>query len=110
MTHWEKSKQYFLANGVWEGVSHPIAIARKFRRWLLETRPNRCSMCMTTEWLGNPIPLVMDHVDGESTNWALGNLRLICCNCDATLPTFKNRNKGKGRGYRRERYKEGKTF
>lgn len=52
----------------------------------------------------------MDHIDGDSGNSARENLRLICLNCDGLLPTFKNRNKGKGRHARRERYKEGKSF
>ena len=29
------------------------------------------------------------------------NFRLVCCNCDAQLPTFKSKNRGNGRSYDR---------
>ncbi len=38
------------------------------------------------------------------------NLSLICSNCDANLPTYKSKNKGNGRHYRRIKYKEGKSY
>ena len=40
----------------------------------------------------------------------LDNLRLVCPNCDSQLPTFKGRNTGNGRYYRRQRYKAGKSY
>jgi hypothetical protein len=54
-------------------------------------------ICGLSEWLDVPIALVSDHIDGDSTNNDLDNFRIICNNCDATLPTFKGRNRGKGR-------------
>ena len=45
----------------------------------------------------------MDHIDGNSENNRLDNLRLICSNCDMQLPTYKAKNKGKGR---KDRYKD----
>lgn len=80
------------------------------RKVLLRTQPHQCQICSIEDWQGQPVPLVMDHIDGDSGNSARENLRLICLNCDGLLPTFKNRNKGKGRHARRERYKEGKSF
>jgi 5-methylcytosine-specific restriction endonuclease McrA len=56
------------------------------------------------------MPLVLDHIDGNSDNWDLKNLRMICCNCDALTPTYKNRNRGNGRFLRRIRYREGKSY
>lgn len=80
------------------------------RRFLLRTCPHQCEICKETQWQGQPIPLIMDHIDGDSTNNVRSNFRLVCPNCDAQLPTYKAKNKGKGRHSRRERYKEGKSF
>lgn len=67
------------------------------RKYLYKTRPIQCELCKGTEWFGRPMPLVMDHIDGNPSNDILDNLRLICPNCDRFLPTFGSRNKGKGR-------------
>jgi len=82
------------------------------KKYLIEVRGNECEMCGTKEWLGKPILLIADHIDGNSDNNLLDNIRLICSNCDATLDTYKNRNKDRGRDskrrkYRQERYKNG---
>lgn len=83
---------------------------RQAKKYLKEVRGNSCEMCGIDKWAGEPILLLCDHIDGNSNNWDLKNLRLICSNCDATTPFYKNKNKGNGRSYRRERYKQGKTF
>jgi len=85
---------------------------RIMRRYLLQTRGHKCDSCGLETWQNNPIPLTMDHIDGDSSNNSLPNLRLICCNCDALSSTYKGRNKGKGKGraYRRQRYAEGKSY
>ena len=79
------------------------------KRYLLEKNKS-CKICGVSEWLGKPILLICDHINGDSTNWNLDNLRMICSNCDATTPFYKARNKGRGRFSRRERYKLGKSF
>lgn len=60
--------------------------------------------------MGEKVPLVLDHIDGNSENNNEENLRYVCGNCDMQLPTYKAKNIGNGRYYRRERYKEGKSF
>ena len=83
---------------------------RQAKRYLKETRPNRCEMCGIDTWRGKPIMLLCDHINGNPEDWSLSNLRLICSNCDATTPFYKNRNRGNGRYKRRERYHSGKSF
>lgn len=56
----------------------------------------RCNHCGLDEWLGQPIPLELDHRDGDRDNQELANLRLLCPNCHALTPTYRGRNR-KGR-------------
>jgi hypothetical protein len=53
---------------------------------------------------------VLDHIDGDGVNHVRSNVRMICPNCDSQLPTFKARNRGKGRHFRRERYRAGLSY
>jgi len=79
------------------------------RRIMFKLREHKCEICGRVEWEGRKIPLVLDHQNGNSTDWALTNLRFICPNCDAKTETFAGRNRGQGRHYRRVRYAEGKS-
>ena len=77
---------------------------------LFEERGHKCQVCGISEWLGKPVLLILDHINGLSNDDRRENLQLVCSNCDATLPTYKNRNKGKGRASRRLRYKLGQSY
>jgi hypothetical protein len=81
--------------------SEPAA-RRTAKAYLIHTNGNKCSICGTTDWFGVPVPLVCDHISGDSTDNRIENFRLVCCNCDALLPTFKSKNRGKGRAYDRD--------
>jgi|TARA_Y100000034_G_scaffold47095_1_gene57989 hypothetical protein len=80
------------------------------KKYLLEINGCKCEICGGTEWQGNPMPLVLDHINGNSTDNNLSNLRLVCGNCDMQLPTYKSKNIGNGRHFRRKRYAEGKSY
>lgn len=80
------------------------------RKAFLLLNEYKCNICHSTEWMGKKIPLILDHIDGHSRNNHISNLRLVCCNCDALLPTYKNKNKGNGRAYRMERYRLGLSY
>lgn len=82
------------------------------KRYLIETNGHKCAIpdCGISQWLGKPVLLICDHMNGNSDDWSLTNLRMICSNCDAQTPFYKARNKGNGRHFRRQRYKEGKSF
>ena len=105
LTKWGIQKQQFTEAGHIFGKAQGT-LAGYVRRYLNETREHICVLCQNTEWQGQPIPLVSDHIDGNPHNHQLDNLRLICNNCDALLPTYKSKNIGNGRNFR---YNNGKT-
>jgi hypothetical protein len=80
------------------------------RRWMEEKSNGMCSLCQGKEWRGKPMPLLVDHINGNPRNTRPENLRMICGNCDMQLETYKGRNKGKGRFCRRERYENGQSY
>lgn len=81
------------------------------REYLADAQDGCCAICGgATTWQGLPLVLVLDHMDGDASNNCRDNLRLICPNCDSQLPTYKSRNRGKGRHYRRERYANGQSY
>lgn len=83
---------------------------RNARKYFLYKYGNQCSQCKLTEWNNQPIPVVLDHINGNSEDYNLSNLRLLCCNCDAQTPTYKGKNVGNGRHSRRQRYKNGLSY
>lgn len=100
---------------VYSNKIHDTAVAKMDstrRRILLETREYKCESCGLSEWLGQPIPLELDHIDGNPDNNSETNLRLICPTCHALTDTYKGANSGNSarQKMRRRRYKEGKTY
>ncbi len=53
-----------------------------------------CAICGIDEWLGRPITLHLDHLNGVRTDHRIDNIRLICPNCHSQTETFAGRNKG----------------
>jgi hypothetical protein len=61
---------------------------------LIKERGHECEVCKNTEWQDNPIPLELEHTDGDNKNNTKENLKLLCCNCHALTPTWRGRNVG----------------
>jgi hypothetical protein len=67
------------------------------KKWLIKTRGHQCERCMGSQWMGQNIPLELDHADGNAGNNKPNNIRLLCPNCHAQTPTAKGKNRGNGR-------------
>jgi hypothetical protein len=82
------------------------AVSAHLRRYLIEKTGNACQKC---DWnqrhpVTGLVPLEIDHIDGNSENNSENNLRLLCPNCHALTPFYKNLNKGRGRSWRMNKY------
>ena len=77
-----------------------ITTRKYLKEYLIKIHGRLCMICKNTEWMGQEIPLELDHIDGNAGNCTPENLRNLCPNCHAQTPTHKARNKGNGRGSR----------
>ncbi|GAA1104090.1 HNH endonuclease [Pseudonocardia alni] len=48
----------------------------------------RCERCGLVRWRDRPLPLHLDHVNGDHTDNRLENLRILCPNCHAQTTTW----------------------
>jgi len=67
------------------------------KKILINQSGHICCNCNNTTWLGKPITLWVDHIDGNASNNNPNNFQLICPNCDSQSDTFMAKNKGNGR-------------
>jgi hypothetical protein len=86
--------------------------SRSIKKYLIKTHGNKCMDCgwcqinLTT----GKVPIEIEHIDGNSENNDLSNLKLLCPNCHSLTPTYKSLNRGKGRHSRMVRYNEDKSY
>jgi len=52
-----------------------------------------CEKCGGKEWNNKPIPLELNHINGNRTDHRKENLELICPNCHAQTETYRGKNK-----------------
>ena len=46
-------------------------------------------------WLGRPLSLTIDHIDGDFLNNLADNLRFLCHNCHALTANYAGRSRNK---------------
>ena len=56
-------------------------------------KESKCEICLNTEWKNKPIPLELDHINGDRYDNRLDNLRILCPNCHAQTPTYCSKNR-----------------
>jgi hypothetical protein len=72
---------------------HTATLRERLVREGLKAR--RCEGCHLEVWCGQPIPLQLDHINGDRTDHRLENLRILCPNCHALTDTWCARNRGR---------------
>ncbi|MEV4226268.1 HNH endonuclease signature motif containing protein [Streptomyces bobili] len=82
-------------------IEQPVGQARRIPsdrlRWAITATgvPERCAMCGTDAvWRGHPLPLEVDHIDGNWRDNCIENLRFLCPNCHSTTESYRGRGKG----------------
>lgn len=80
---------YKILNEPWENL---ISYERKRKRIILEQN-NKCNKCHLSEWLGQPLVLEIDHINGINDDHRRENMEAICPNCHSMTVTWKGRNR-----------------
>ena len=57
----------------------------------------KCSECEIKQWNDKKITFELDHIDGDSANCRLRNLRYLCPNCHSQTATYKGKNINTGK-------------
>ena len=107
--HWGSTKQ---RQGHLKGKTHNWAIKTPLSEVLIENYMGgiishklklrlikegflhrKCYECGGVEWRGYPIPIELEHKNGNTRDNRLDNLTLLCPNCHALTPTYRRRKK-----------------
>lgn len=93
---WSKGKTLPSKRNINEYLTNKYLISsHKLRLRLLKEKllKHQCSNCKRTMWLGSSIPLELHHIDGNSNNNNLNNLKVLCPNCHAFTSNYRGKNK-----------------
>lgn len=82
----KKLSQVLVENST--GNSHKL----KLRLINEGVKEERCEVCGNTEWMGEPIPLDLHHINGNHFDNRLENLIIVCPNCHRLTENWGNRN------------------
>ena len=71
-------------------------ISRLKQRLVNEKRLEyKCSCCGIDSWLGKPLSLQLDHINGINNDHRIENLRFLCPNCHSQTDTYAGKNIGR---------------
>ena len=74
----------------------------------LKLLEERCACGLVDSWQGRPLVLELDHIDGDSKNCEITNLRFLCPNCHSQTLTNKGKNAKKyKRGWKKSTWRSG---
>ena len=56
-------------------------------------KQNKCEECGINEWMSKSLQCELDHINGNSNDHKLSNLKMLCPNCHSQTDTFRAKNK-----------------
>lgn len=80
---------------------------RLIEEGLLEHKCSKCGNGPT--WLGEELTLQLDHINGDSKDNRLENLRFLCPNCHSQTDTYCSRNKSNANKVKQDVYKKNRA-
>ena len=95
-----------------ESIKNKTAGSYTTKRFLILEHGEKCMECgwgETNPYSGK-VPIELEHIDGNSENNNLDNVKLLCPNCHSLTKTYKALNVGNGRYKRRERFRKGLSY
>ena len=74
---------------------HGIKLSNWARTYLIDQAGHKCTECgwCRVHPITGKVPLEVDHIDGDTGNNFIWNLRVLCPNCHSLTPTFRKLNK-----------------
>lgn len=88
-----KRQNYTLEEILVENSTYANITSLKRRLINEEKLEYKCALCGIDSWLGNPLSLQLDHINGVNNDHRLCNLRFLCPNCHSQTETYAGRNK-----------------
>lgn len=88
---WNKGENFGPKRPISDYLSNKFSItSHKLRIRLIKEGffEHKCYQCNNTIWNNKPIPLELEHIDGNHSNNSLDNLILLCPNCHAQTSTY----------------------
>ena len=64
----------------------------KLRLFSEGIKTNVCEICGISEWNNTKLNCELDHINGNSRDHRLENLRILCPNCHSQTDTFRAKN------------------
>lgn len=74
---------------------HPQYQTFKLKKRLIKEglKENKCEECGISKWKGKTLKIELDHIDGNSNNHKINNLKMLCPNCHSQTDTFRAKNR-----------------
>ena len=92
---WNKGKTFSPKRDIQEYLSNKITIqSNRLKKRLIKEGyfEHKCYQCNLKTWNGKPIPIELEHIDGNHANNNLDNLTILCPNCHAQTETYRGKN------------------